>query len=113
MTKGMKIDVCLWVIVAAVIGLSACADLPSNHPSPATCAYTPSQIRTWQYSHAKQRGRASSLLDSPNDPPLSDQELIAQSNADYIRRGFDPKRAEQGAKKDYISATGRNPTPAF
>jgi hypothetical protein len=109
----MKINVCLWVIVASGIGLSGCTDLPANRPSPATSHDTTSQVRTWQYSHALQSRRASTLLDSPNDPSLSDQDLLAQAKADYIRRGFDPKKAEQGAKEDFISATGRNPNPAF
>lgn len=109
----MRIHVCLCVLVAAGIVLSGCADLPSNHSSGATNGNAASQIRTWQYSHALQSGQASSLLDTPNNPPPSDQAMIAKSKEEYIRRGYDPKRAEQCAKEDFTSATGRFPNPSF
>ena len=35
------------------------------------------------------------------------------SKANYIQRGYDPKKAEQCAKEDFISATGRTPNPSF
>lgn len=108
----MKIHVCLWFLVATYIGLSGCADLPSNHAPASPGAMSESQLRTWQYSHVLQSGQASSLLDTPNDPPLSDQDLIAQSKANYIQRGYDPKKAEQCAKQDFTSATGRFPNPS-
>jgi len=72
-----------------------------------------SQIRTRQYSHGLQSGQASSLLETPNDPPLSDQALISQSKANYIQRGYDPRKAEQCAMNDFTSATGRFPNPSF
>ncbi len=108
----MKIHVCLWFLVATGMGLSGCADLSSNNPSPATNGNSASQIRTWQYSHALQSRQASSLLDTPNDPPLSDQAMIAKSKEEYIRRGFDAQKAEQCAKQDFTSATGRFPNPS-
>lgn len=108
----MKIHVFLWFLVATGIGLSGCADLPSNHSSAATNGNAASQIRTWQYSHALQSGQASSLLDSPNDPPLSDQAMIAKSKEEYIRRGFDAQKADQCAKQDFTSAAGRTPNPS-
>ena len=84
--------------------------MPPHSPSGVTEA---SQIRTWQYSHALQSGLASSLLDTPNDPPLSDQAMIAKSKEEYIRRGFDTKKAEQCAQQDFTSATGRNSNPSY
>jgi len=72
-----------------------------------------SQLRSWQYSHALQSGQASSLLDTPNDPPLSDQAMIAKSKEEYIRRGFDAQKANQCAKQDFTSATGRTPNPSY
>jgi hypothetical protein len=72
-----------------------------------------SQLRSWQYSHALKSGQASSLLDTPNDPPLSDQDLISQSKANYIERGYDPKKAQQCAMDDFTSAIGRTPNPSY
>jgi uncharacterized protein YceK len=109
----MRIKVCLWVLVATGIVLSGCSDVPAKQSSNALGSMSDSQQRMWQYTHAMQSGQASSLLDSPNDPPPSDQSLISQSKANYIQRGYDPKKAEQCAKEDFISATGRTPTSSF
>jgi len=108
----MRIYICLCVLVAAGIVLSGCADIPSNHATTVRGAVSDSQLRSWQYSHALQSGQASSLLDTPNDPPLSDQDLISQSKANYIQRGYDPKKAQQCAMADFTSTTGRTPNPS-
>jgi hypothetical protein len=39
--------------------------------------------------------------------------MIAKSKAEYIRRGFDAQKADQCAKQDFTSATGRFPNPSF
>ncbi|GEM_PF-1895758 len=109
----MRIYVCLWVLMASGIALSGCADIPSNPATTARGAVSDSQLRSWQYSHALQSGQASSLLDTPNDPPLSDQAMIAKSKEEYIRRGFDAQKANQCAKQDFTSATGRTPNPSY
>jgi len=103
---------CLLLALGSV-GLSGCRDLPSKQSPKTPGTMLDSQIRTWQYSHVLQSGQASSLLETPNDPPLSDQALISQSKANYIQRGYDPKKAEQCAMDDFTSATGRFPNPSF
>lgn len=108
----MRIHVSLWVLVATGIVLSGCADIRSHQVTTARSAMSDSQLRSWQYSRSVQGAQASSLLDTPNDPPLSDQSLIAKSKEEYIRRGFDAQKAEQCAKEDFISATGRTPNPS-
>ena len=98
------------LLALGCVGLSGCSDT-ALHSSPGVMSA--SQIRTWQYSHVLQSGQASSLLDTPNDPPLSDQALISQSKANYIQRGYDPKKAQQCAFDDFTSATGRFPNPSY
>ena len=101
------------VVMIGIMGLTSCVEKPTTLSSNPLGTLPNSQQRMWQYSHAVQSGQASSLLDSPNDPLPSDQSLISQSKANYILRGYDPKKAEQCAKDDFISAEGRFPNPHY
>lgn len=105
-------SLCLLVVLGSMV-ISGCGNMPLKQSPSNLGTMSDSQQRMWQYSHDVQSRQASSLLDSPKDPPPSDQALINQTKANYIQRGYDPKKAEQCAKDDFISATGRTPTNSF